>query len=172
MKYFLLALSAICIITSCKKTETPMSQAQKLEASQWVPVTLNITYLSYTGGDSLTNPVWEKVSTVDPTKGQDTRPECIKDDYLKFKMYNQGDHITGGTKCSDNETDDIEFSWGLSDNDKKMYIYGLFSLLKQDANGLLQDQTDDKFVFAYPGQVKDADQKDITVRYTMTFNKK
>lgn len=172
MKYFLLAVSAICIISSCKKTETPASQSQKLYDIHWEPNSLKITYYSYTGGDSLTNPVWEKSSTVQGSEGSDTRPECIKDDYLLFKMNNKGDQLTGGTKCSDNETDDMEFRWGLSDNDKKMYIYGLFSLLKQDANGLLQEQTDDKFVFAYPSQVKDADQKDITVRYTMTFTKK
>ncbi len=170
MKYCLLVLSTLLVIASCKKVETPLSKQEKMRASDWVIDTATITYLTSMGQDSFTKGVWPE-KTNDKGELIYPRPDCLKDDYFKFGANYSGTQVTGPNKCGDSETSEIEFSWSIYQGDTKMYMYGLYSLLGQDATGDLVEFNDDNFTFAFPKQIA-VNSTIITVKYTLKFKKK
>ncbi|MBL7682201.1 MAG: hypothetical protein JNK00_02480 [Flavipsychrobacter sp.] len=165
MKYCLLILSSLFFIASCSKVEVPLSKQEKLRESEWRVDTATITYLTTAGADSLMFGAWGS----DP---EYKKPDCVKDDYLKFRANFDGSHITGPDKCNVSESNDIEFTWGITENDTRMYMYGLYALLGQDATGDLVDFRDDQFVFAFPKKIKSGTGDTITVKYSVKFKKK
>ncbi|MBS1771677.1 MAG: hypothetical protein JST82_02365 [Bacteroidetes bacterium] len=167
MKNCLLLLSVLLMVASCTKKEAAQTKQEILRANKWSIDNEKLTYYNSVGGDS------DSYNWGLPPN--DTKPDCIKDDVIEFKDNYDGIHNTGGDKCKTSETDQIQFKWGVManekhENDKKMYIYGLYSLLGQDANGDVEFQ-DDKVIFSYPRQIPNGSGT-ITVKWTITFKRK
>jgi hypothetical protein len=160
MRYCLLVLSAFIVIASCKKVETPQSMGDKLRASEWTLDNGTQAWVAYNGDDSLLEGLWPP---------DYKRPDCLKDDYLKFGANHDGNHITGPNKCGTSETSDIQFQWGLTDNDKKIYMYGLYSLMGQDVNGDFRSISDEKMSVTY---IMKSTGASASKRITMIFKKK
>lgn len=137
MKYCLLLFAGLLIISSCTKTEEPQSKEDILRDGKW--------YMSQ---------IWKK-KRVDTTYITDTvklenYPKCREDDYLDFGDNNNGILFSGEQKCS-NSLDEVNFRWGISDNDTKMYIYNAGPMFEgyNDLSGKLKDFTSNSFKVEY-----------------------
>lgn len=168
MKYCLLIVFSLLTIASCKKVEVPQSKQEIMRASDWRIDTVMTTYLTSTGADSEVQGGWKRIEN-----GVETfdKPNCVKDDYIKFKENHDGSHITGPDKCG-NEANDITFTWGLSDADSKIFIYGLYNLFGIDANAEMVYFKEDEFAFAFRKKIPKNTTDSITVKMTYKLKKK
>ncbi len=169
MKYCLLFLFSALVFVSCDKVEVPLSKQEKMRASDWTIDTLTITYLSFNGADSEVQSLWKRMESGIEVS---TKPDCLRDDFIKFRDKNDASHITGTNKCTVSEANDIEFTWGLRDADTKIYMYGLYALFGQDVNADLLYFEEDNFAFAYPKKVATNSGDTITVKITCKLEKK
>jgi len=156
------------MFVSCDKVEVPLSKQEKMRASDWTIDTMTVTYLTSTSADSEVFSLWKRFES-----GQEvnTKPDCLKDDLVKFRVKNDGSHIPGPNKCATGETNDIEFTWGLRDADTKIYIYGAYALFGQDVNGDMLFFDEDKFAFAFYRRVATSADS-VNVRITCRLKKK
>ncbi|OSZ81781.1 hypothetical protein CAP35_00495 [Chitinophagaceae bacterium IBVUCB1] len=157
------------IFVSCDKVDVPMSKQEKMRASDWTIDTLTITYMSYTGADSEVQSLWKRTESGVEVSN---KPDCLRDDFIKFRDKNDGSHIPGPNKCATSETNDIEFTWGLRDADTKVYMYGLYALFGQDVNADMLYFEDDNFAFSFPRKVPTNGGDSITVKITCKLEKK
>ncbi|MCB0695896.1 MAG: hypothetical protein KDC07_00945 [Chitinophagaceae bacterium] len=128
-------------MSSCTKVEEQVSKQEMLRAEKW---RLDDQYI---------HKKWKKDgATVPVTIDAETRvpiAACDTDDLLVFREGNEGAHLPGATTCSINETAEIPFRWGLTDNDTKMYIYDDKELFKVDVNAELIEFYSDKFAIRF-----------------------
>lgn len=169
MKYSLLALSVLLVMSCTKKGEETKSRQEILRESKW----------SLDTGSR--HDIWKKDGVAVPVDVNQVTPivkaECAYDDRLIFREGYEGAHIPGEWTCSINETAEIDFRWGLTDNDSKIYIYDANEFFRQDVNAEILEFYNDKFTIRYY-QLKDklVDDgagtktwlRDTTI-YTMTF---
>lgn len=160
MRYCLLFLLALSVFASCTKTETPESKEDMLRAGKWwIESGTKVTHKPYP----------EK----DDTAAMEM-PECKNDDRLVFRDGTAGGHTTGGEKCGP-ELDEYAFTWGLTDNDTKMYLYDVLSFMGQeDVNAKVKEFSGSKFVIVYDSYAYSQDNgfKTDTTTHTITFRKK
>ena len=165
MKYCLLFLSAVILLASCEKTKSPVTKQDKLrDGKWWVDTTVMAYYKPYSDTDSVYG------------IGKSSLPDCKLDDRIIFRESTNGAHVTEKEKCGA-ELEEYGFTWGILENDTKMYFYGASSFLAEDdINAELKEFADDKFVIVYyrfkyrqdPGEALMRD----TTKYTVTFIKK
>jgi hypothetical protein len=165
MKYCLLFVAALFVLGSCEKVDVPVSKAQMLRDNRWKVSDMKLTYLTSTGGDSLS----ESTIKLPPDF---KLPDCILDDYLQFRENHDGSHIPGPDKCKTGESDDIYFEWGLTENDTKIYLYGMESLFGRDIDGDVVEITDSKFTFSYFATKMNSANEPEKVKMTAYFVKK
>ena len=138
MKYNLLILSLLIVAASCTKVEVPKSKQDMLRGdnTKWRMKT-GTGIIKY---DSRRSPRLADRSNDFPM------PVCFEDDRLIFREGNEGAHIPGENICSINETPEIGFRWGLTDNDTKMYIYDAKEYFDMDVNADVVEIFEDRFV--------------------------
>lgn len=173
MKYSLFALFALLVVTSCTpKGDPAKSKQQVLRDAKW---RLDTGFVrTITKADGGTTPV--DLDNEVPI----TRSECAYDDELVFREAAEGAHIPGEMTCSINETAELAFRWGITNDDKKMFIYDATEFFKADVNADILEFYDDKFAIRYYvfkdkeviiGDNPAAWVRDTTI-YTMYFKKK
>ncbi|MBZ0097887.1 MAG: hypothetical protein K8F30_02325, partial [Taibaiella sp.] len=89
----------------------------------------------------------------------------------------EGAHLTGELPCSINETSEVQFTWGLTDNSTKMYIYDAHEYFRQDVNADILEFYNDRFTIRYyelkDKQISNGAGNNVWVQdttiYTMTF---
>lgn len=137
MRYCLLILSALLVISSCTKVEETKSNLDILRENKWklTAGTINVRKQA--------NAASAAISNTQPIEIK----ECMQDDQLVFREGYEGAHITGELTCSINETAEIEFRWGLLENETKMFIYDAneFFGTDIDVNADIIEFYDDKF---------------------------
>lgn len=144
MRYSLLILSVLLITASCTKVEVPDSKQEILKASRWQARNMIVTSKVKADGTTTTE---NQVTTT--TTSFDQMPECRKDDVFVFRDNNLGAHVTGELTCTINETSEIQFTWGIFEDDTKMYIYDAKEFFGQDVNADLLEFYDDKFTIRF-----------------------
>lgn len=137
MKYTLLVLTAVIVIVGCKKLEVPDSKEDMLRASEWVLDTGYVRTIKKADGGSVP-------ADIDAT-GPYVKPECRTDDKLVFREVNEGAHIPGEMRCSINETAELQFTWGIIDAGKGMYIYDAKEFFGTDVNAEIIEFYEDRF---------------------------
>lgn len=177
MKYCLLIVSALVIMASCTKVDPITSKQEILRGD------LKGDTLKWTLDTGFVNKKW-KMDGADVPADFDIvesypEPSCREDDVLIFRELNEGVHLPGAVTCSINETPAIEFRWGLTDNDTKMFIYDAKEFFGMDINAEILELYEDKFTIRY-SEYKDKhisfpDMPSYWVRdttiYTITFKK-
>lgn len=162
MKYCILFLSAVIfMVVSCKKVETPKFHEDTLEAGKWkVAHVVKKTKLADT------------VMYLDTLTRTTADSLCKSDDYLEFKMNNSGVLKTGAIKCQA-EIDEVPFRWGITENDKKIYIYQAGEMFygNNDVSGDLKNFSDNQFVIDYYTISNVAGGKIDTIWYTALVKK-
>lgn len=141
MKYCLLILSALLVISSCTKTEEPVTRQDILRAERWALDTGFVQKKWKMDGDGVPADINIKESYPEPG--------CRADDYLVFREGSEGAHVPGEVTCSINETAEIEFKWGVFDNDSKIYIYDAKEYFGTDVNARFVEFYDDKFAIEF-----------------------
>lgn len=141
MKYCLLIASAFLLWSSCTKVESTTSKQDMLRAEKWVLDT------------GFVRKQWKMDGTTVPADIDVTEtynePACKQDDQLIFREGSEGAHIPGEATCSINETTEIEFRWGLFENDTKMFIYDANEFFGADVNADIVEFYNDKFGIRY-----------------------
>lgn len=195
MKYCLLFLSIVLItVSACKKVETPKSDDETLQGTNWKLDGATVSYplfhdtADYTayGRDTLYavkdkdgnfnwNHNYGGSYSIYPWK--DAIPNCKNDDYLVFRTNHEGGIKTGDVKCPSGEVEEIAFTWGLTDKNSKMYIYSAqdFFFGINNVNAQVKELTDSKLVLAFDAiSAKYATYayRYDTLSYTMTLVKK
>lgn len=137
MKYSLLILSAILLVSSCTEIEEnqTITREAKLRDGFWKMesgMTRN-RFHNEDDGQMLTD---EK---------NIEKPECREDDYFVFRELYEGAHIPGEMTCSINETAELQFTWGLTNNDSGIFIYDADEFFGADVNAEFIEFYDDKF---------------------------
>lgn len=169
MRYSLLILSVLLVVSCTKKGEETKSRQEILRESKW-----NFD----TGSRHM---IWIKDGTAVPVDVNQVVPigrtACNADDFLEFREGYLGAHLTGEVPCSINETSEIQFTWGLTDNSTKMYIYDAHEYFRQDVNADILEFYNDRFTIRYyelkdklisNGAGNNVWVQDTTI-YTMTF---
>ncbi len=169
MRYSLLVLSVLLVVSCTKKGEETKSRQEILRESKWALDT------------GSRHAIWKKDGFAVPIDVDQVTPivkaECALDDRLIFRDGYDGAHIPGEWTCSINETAELEFKWGLTDNNTKMYIYDAKEFFKQDVNAEILEFYNDRFTIRYYDlEDKQVDNgmggynwvRDTTI-YTMTF---
>jgi|GEM_PF-1683196 len=171
MRYCVLILSAFLVLSSCTKVEELVSKQEQLRAEKW---SLDAQYV---------HKKWKKDgASVPATIDEETKvdiAECAKDDLLVFREGYEGAHIPGENTCSINETAEIGFRWGLTDNDTRMFIYDANEFFKVDVNAEIIEFYADKFAIRFSEYQDKAVAQDgkpttwlrDTTTYTMYFKK-
>ncbi|RYD57039.1 MAG: hypothetical protein EOP56_09535 [Sphingobacteriales bacterium] len=140
MKYCILLMSALVFVAvSCKKVETPKFKEDTLREGKWkLSHVIKKTRLADT------------VTYVDTLSRIEPDATCKADDYLEFKINNNGMLKTGENKCQ-REIDEIPFKWGITDNYTKMYIYqaGEMFFGNNDVSGNIKQFEDNQVVIDY-----------------------
>lgn len=169
MRYSILVLSVLLVVSCTKKGEETKSRQEMLREYKWKLDT------------GSRHDIWKKDGVLVPVDVNQVSPivkqECAYDDRLVFREGYDGAHLPGEWTCSINETAEMEFRWGLTANDTKLYIYDANEFFRQDVNADILELFDDKFTIRYY-EIKDklVDDgngtqtwlKDSTI-YTMTF---
>jgi hypothetical protein len=158
MRYCLLFLAATIFLFSCKETEVPKSKSEILREGKWW---IDTTVVAF----------HKPLSDTDSVYG--FKPiDCRKDDRLAFRTAGEGGHTTNKERCGA-ELDEYAFTWGILENDTKMYLYNVESFLGEDVNAKLKEFTDSKFVIVYDRYVirEDTTFHVDTSEYTVTFKK-
>lgn len=170
MRYCLLILSALLVVSSCTKVEETKSKQEILRESKW---RLDAGFI---------HSKWKADATI-PSDIDNIAPiviaDCANDDLLVFREGSDGAHIPGEKTCSINETAEIQFRWGLTDNDTRMFIYDAKEFFKVDVNAELIEFYDDKFAIKFyefkDKEVSTGTNPGVWVRdttiYTMYFKK-
>ncbi|MBL7690074.1 MAG: hypothetical protein JNM41_00655 [Flavipsychrobacter sp.] len=117
MRYLLLALSLVTLVTSCNKDpEVPPSKANQLRAKKW----------TITGG----------TLTVKLPNGKDTSlsylnfvDTCYLDDYIKFDSNYAGSVFTGDRKCNVADPASRSFTWRLLPNETFIDLFSGFNMI-------------------------------------------
>jgi hypothetical protein len=169
MRYSLLVLSVLMVVSCTKKGEETKSRQEILRESRWSLDT------------GTRHDIWKKdgVTVLVDVNQQTpiTKPECALDDRLVFREGYDGAHIPGDWTCSINETAEMQFKWGLIDNDSRIYIYDANEFFRQDVNADILEFYNDKFTIRYyelkdklvdDGMGTKTWVRDSTI-YTMTF---
>lgn len=144
MRYSLLILSALLLMVSCTKTEQTKSREQILRDGKWQLQSGKVEYKKYrliVNGRLFSNWIDSMVDI--------QIPECAADDYIIFRDGHEGAHISGDKTCNINETAEMDFTWGVSADDKQMYIYDGKSFFGSDVNANIIEFYDDKFGIRY-----------------------
>lgn len=169
MRYSLLVLSVLLVVSCTKKGEETKSRQEILRESKWSLDTGSRHDILRKDGVT----VLVDVNQVSPI----VKADCAYDDVLVFREGHQGAHIPGEWTCSINETAELEFRWGIIGNDTKMYIYDAKEFFRQDVNADIVEFYNDKFTIRYydirdkladDGSGNEVWLKDSTI-YTMTF---
>lgn len=171
MRYSLLILSAFLVISSCTKVEEPISKQDKLRAEKWILDVGFIRVIQKADGGAVPYSIDRKTKM--------DIPECRQDDVLVFRDGYEGAHVPGEKTCSINETSDMEFRWGLTDNDTKMFINDAKEYFTVDVDAEIIEFYDDKFAIKYSSYldkaVTNGDDATVWLRdttiYTMYFKK-
>lgn len=200
MRYsLLLLLSFVLVIASCKKLEVPKSKQEMLRDANWKVANATLEYKLHNYGPKYYDlnykfDLFADIDTVvywryypNPPETPDSLyfvhkridPLCTSDDLFAFRDGNLGAYIPGEMLCSINETSELEFDWGITDNDTKMYIYDAKEFFRVDVNADLLEFYEDKFIIRYydykdrqidlPG--KQPEWTRDTLVYTMEFRK-
>lgn len=170
MRISLLILSVLLVVSCTKKGEDAKSRQEILRESKWQFDTgsRHMIWIQ----DGLSVPV--NVDQVVPIG----RTVCNIDDRLEFREGYKGAHLTGELICSVNETAEIEFTWGITDNDRKMYIYDAHEFFAMDVNAEFVEFYNNRFTIRYydvtDKQIDNGNGtktwvQDSTI-YTMTFS--
>jgi len=117
MRYLLLALSLVTLVTSCNKDpEVPPSKSNELRAKKW----------TITGG----------TLTVKQPNGKDTSlsylnfvDTCYWDDYIRFDSNYVGTIYTGDKKCSVADPATRSFTWRLLPNETYIDLFSGFNII-------------------------------------------
>lgn len=129
-------LSALLAMSSCTKEVENKSRVETLRESKWKL-------------DAGTMHIIKHANANDPVAINETKPfeikECAQDDQFTFREGYEGAHITGELTCSINETAEIQFRWGLLENDSKMFIYDAKEFFGTDVNADIIEFYNDKF---------------------------
>ncbi len=114
MNRLLLALGALFVIAvaACNKVDSPTSAEEDLRSGVWRRTSGRVTYKdTISRGDS----------TRDYILKEDT---CRKDNSIVFKEANLGTINHGTLHCVAAESTK-DFTWGISDDEKRIYLYGV-----------------------------------------------
>jgi len=158
MKYCVLFLSALFLLASCDKVEQEDSKEDALRDGRWKMASWSKKYRDADGKEKVDNAL-ESVQ------------ECRKDDYLIFKKSFQGELNTGENKCPQGEANEITFNWGLSNDDKEMYIYNALEMFNQDVNAEVINFGNTSFTIRYLDIQQTSALTRDTITYTATFRK-
>jgi hypothetical protein len=186
MKYCFLILSALLVVSSCKKVEDPKSYEDMLRDGKWrmeldaehgllvqrpaiMPNPLNIKQVDtiYAIGSATSRML------NDTTYIAAVYPDCQADDYLVFREGIIGALNTGELKCPQGEVAEIETHWGFRNNYTQMYIYDAPTVFRtSDVLADVKEFSADRFTITYSiiNNLTDIPKKD-TVYYTATFKK-
>jgi len=140
MRYCLLILSALLVVSSCTKVEETKSKQEILRESKW-RLDAGFMHKKWKADGTIPSDIDNKEAIL--------IAECAKDDLLVFRESNDGAHVPGENTCSINETAEIQFRWGLTDNDSRMFIYDAKEFFKIDVNAELIEFYDDKFAIKF-----------------------
>ncbi len=169
MRYSLLILSVLLVVSCTKKGEETKSRQEILRESKWSLDT------------GFRHMIWIKDGTEVPVDVNQvvpiTKDVCRLDDFLAFREGYEGAHLTGELPCSINETSEVQFTWGLTDNSAKMYIYDAHEYFRQDVNADILEFYNDRFTIRYyelkDKQISNGAGNNVWVQdttiYTMTF---
>lgn len=195
MRYCILILSALLVLSSCTKVENEKSRQEILRDGEWRLDAASIEYKLHRFGPMLLE-VNRKVNLFDDINKiiywrspdlQDSLffdhrridPDCVEDDRIVFRENHDGAHKPGEKTCSINETAELEFRWGLIGDETKMYIYDAKEFFRADVNADIIEFYEDKFGITYEEYtdklVSDGTQPAYfvtdTLTYTMYFRK-
>lgn len=158
MKYCLLLLSGLIMLSACEKEKKEISNEDKLREGKWKIASWSVKFREQNGNEKTEN-VLEKLD------------ECKKDDYLTFKTNYQGELNTGEKKCPQGEANEITFNWGLSNGDQNMYIYNAIAMFGIDVNAEVINFGSNSFSIRYMDIQKHSPLTLDTLTYTTTFAK-
>ena len=114
MRYFLLALSALFILASCKKLETVTTKEAWLRSGQWKYSSGSVKYKVF-----YSSPLRDTTVKLDSMY----KKTCYSDNSLTFGAGYTGTVNTGGTKCTPGESDGQSFHWEFRNNADTILIY-------------------------------------------------
>jgi len=193
MKYCFLILSALFIVSSCKKTEDKQSYEDMLRDGKW-RMDLDLEHGILVEKNKV-SPLNEKsIDTLYTLIGKDGDgnlipdamlndtvynkhyfPECLSDDHLIFREGINGSLNTGELKCPQGEVVETDIQWGFTDNNTIMFLYDAGSILMGNNNvrAEVKEFASDKFVLKYMtiDNLSSIPKKDTTY-FTVTFKKK
>lgn len=135
MRYCVLILSALLVVSSCTKVEETPSRLDTLRESKWRLDAGTVHTIQHANASA---PAVNKTEAF-------VINECAKDDLFVFREGHDGAHIPGELTCSINETAEIQFRWGLQENDTKMFIYDAKEFFGTDVNAEILEFYNDKF---------------------------
>ncbi len=188
MKYCFLILSALFIVSSCKKVDVPKSNEEILRESKWkidldgehgILVEKNkVSLLNEKSIDTLYSLVVDGATDGmlnDTVYNRHYFPQCQSDDYFVFRDGITGAINTGDLKCPQGEVVETDIEWGFMNNYSTMFLYGAGNLLlgNDDIRGQVKEFTDSRFVIQYMtiDNTSDIPKKDTTY-YTVAFKKR
>lgn len=159
----LFLLLAVVIVSSCKKTEDPVSPQDTLRSGNWIMTNIKVTYRLPS----------KKDTTVDGFKNG--YPSCLVDDYLVFKDNRNGAINSGTQKCANSDATEAPFTWEVKNAGQNLYIYNAMQYFATDAvNADIVKLSDQYLSIRY--NVYNIDTVTTTYRvdtfqYTSTFRK-
>ncbi|MCB0700971.1 MAG: hypothetical protein H6551_05015 [Chitinophagales bacterium] len=141
MRYLVLILSVMIVAIGCQKLEAPNTPEEMLRVVDWVVDTGWVRTIKKADGVTVTADVDQTAAYV--------KPDCVKDDKFIFRENHEGARNTGELPCSINETTELQFTWGITNGGKNMYIYDAKEFFKTDVNAELLELYDDRFTIRY-----------------------
>jgi len=138
MKYILLSLSLLLMMTSCQKTSDPSpTREDNLRDGRWEISKIAVVYKT-------TYP------TVAESTTYDTLSSCHQDDFLTFGPGFNGGINSGSSKCSPADPDIIPFTWETTNNSSGLNIYGGAAIFGTNTvNAILKNFTPRSFTLSY-----------------------
>ena len=158
MKYCLLFLSCLIILSACEKEKQEKSKEDTLREGRWRLSSWSKKYREASGAEKTDN-------------AMESIPECKKDDYLTFKTSYQGELNTAEKKCPQGEANEISFNWGLSNGNQNMYIYNALEMFGVDVNAEVLNFGTNSFTIRYMDIQQSSALTLDTFTYTATFSK-
>lgn len=176
MRYCILILSALLLVSSCVKTDDTKSRQELLRDGQWKLDAGSIEYRLPKAGPLAENvnyviDLYDPIDTVVYWRSENNSqkayfihdgldPECSADDQFVFRENRDGAFLPGELLCSINETAEVEFIWGLTNGNNNMYIYDCKEFFRTDVNADIIEFYNDKFGIRY------SEYRDRIVGYT------
>lgn len=134
MRYCLLILSAILVVSSCTKVEQTPTRGDVMRDGKWQVESGTYKYRVFRNGAYK-----DSIETYKIT-------DCFDDDFIVFGEGNKGEHVTGEKFCNINETANMDFTWGLTNGGNGINIYDAPEIFGNDVNnGDIIEFFDDKF---------------------------